>query len=152
MPLNRVATNVSKLARAVVASVHVLQPTRVLEVDGSEHCWSNCDPELVRRVIDNLVVNALKHTPIAGRVRVVVSRSRKGVSIAVQDEGPGITPAKRAEIYQLFGAAGVQSENGYDSWGLGLAFCKLAIEAHGGTIRVDDAKERGSVFVVELPD
>ena len=103
------------------------------------------------RVIENLVSNAMKHTDIEGRVRVVVSGSGGKASIAVTDEGPGVPPSKRIRIFQPYNAEALRSKAGYVSSGLGLAFCRLAVEAQGGAIRVEDGTPRGSVFVVELP-
>ena len=54
------------------------------------------------------------------------------------------------QLIEPFSASEVRSAIGYESWGLGLAFCRLAVEAHGGTIRVADGHPRGSIFVLEL--
>src|SRR5262249_44766180 len=110
-----------------------------------------CDAELTRRIIENLVSNAVKHTPVEGRVSVVVSGTGERVSIAVRDEGPGVPPDKRNRIFEPFGAEGLRSATGYESSGLGLTFCRRAAEAQGGTIRVEDGTPHGGVFVVELP-
>jgi len=84
-------------------------------------------------------------------VRVVISGSRDTASIAVHDEGPGVPPEKRTRIFAPHSAEALRSATGYESSGLGLAFCKLAVEVQGGAIRVEDGTPRGSVFVVELP-
>src|SRR5438445_199053 len=75
--------------------------------------------------------------------------------------GCGTTPAaktsskspteKRTRIFEPYSAEGLLSATGYESSGLGLAFCRLAVEAQGGAIRVEDGTPRGSVFVLELP-
>lgn len=151
MPVHRSVTDLSALARSVVTAFRILQPTRdiAVEADGDPAC--NCDPELTRRIIENLVSNAMKHTEIKGRVRVVISGSRDTAAIAVHDEGSGVPPEKRTRIFEPHSAEALRSATGYESSGLGLAFCKLAVEAQGGAIRVEDGTPRGSVFVVELP-
>ncbi len=151
MPVHRSVTDLSALAQSVVTAFRILQPTRdiAVEADGDPAC--NCDPELTRRIIENLVSNAMKHTEIKGRVRVVISGSRDTASIAVHDEGSGVPPEKRTRIFEPHSAEALRSATGYESSGLGLAFCKLAVEAQGGAIRVEDGTPRGSVFVVELP-
>ena len=93
----------------------------------------------------------MKHTEIEGRVRVVISGSPDRAYIAVHDEGPGVPPEKRARIFEPYSAEGLRSATGYESSGLGLAFCRLAAEAQGGAIRIEDGTPRGSIFVVELP-
>jgi signal transduction histidine kinase len=151
MPVRRSVTDLSALAHSVVTSVHIVQPTRDIAVETCGDSACNCDPELTRRIIENLVSNAMKHTEIEGRVRVVISGSRNRTYIAVHDEGPGVPPEERTRIFEPFSAEGLRSATGYESSGLGLAFCRLAVEAQGGAIRIEDGTSRGSVFVVELP-
>jgi len=151
MPVRRSVTDLSALAYSVVSAIHVLQPARDLAVEMRGDCSCNCDPELTRRIIENLVSNAMKHTELKGRVRVVISGSRDTASIAVHDEGPGVPPEKRTRIFAPHSAEALRSATGYESSGLGLAFCRLAVEAQGGAIRIEDATPRGNVFVVELP-
>ena len=151
MPVKRSVTDLSKLAYSAVTLVRQIQPRREISVETHGDTVCNCDPELTRRIIDNLVSNAMKHTEVAGRVRVDVTGSWDKVAIAVSDEGSGVPEEKRARIFERYSAEGLQSTTGSESSGLGLAFCRLAAEAQGGTIRVEDATPRGSVFVVELP-
>jgi signal transduction histidine kinase len=151
MPVRRSLTDLAALALSVVTAIRVIQPTRDIAVETRGDTACNCDPELTRRIIENLVSNAMKHTEIDGRVRVVISSSPDKVYIAVNDEGPGVPLEKRARIFEPFSAEGLRTANGYDSSGLGLAFCRLAAEAQGGSIRIEDGTPRGNVFVVELP-
>ena len=151
MPVRRSVTDLAALADSVVTSLRILQPTRDIAVESIGDSSCNCDPELTRRVIENLVSNAMKHTVIEGRVRVVVSATGNKAFIAVKDEGPGVPPEKRARVFQPYSAEGLWSKAGYASSGVGLAFCRLAIEAQGGVIRIEDGTPLGSVFVVELP-
>ena len=60
-------------------------------------------------------------------------------------------PEKRSRIFEPYSAEGLRSAAGYESSGLGLAFCRLAVEAQGGAIRIEDGTPSGSVFIVELP-
>ncbi|HEV3061780.1 MAG TPA: HAMP domain-containing sensor histidine kinase [Vicinamibacterales bacterium] len=151
MPVRRSVNDLSVLAYSVVTAVRVLQRTRDIAVETLGDSTCSCDPELTRRIIENLVSNAMKHTPIKGRVRVVVSGSRSSASIAIHDEGPGVPLEKRTRIFEPYSAERLRSVTGYESSGLGLAFCKLAVEAQGGAIRIEDGTPRGSIFVVELP-
>ena len=151
MPVRRIRTDIAALSASVVAAARVLQPTRdiAVETHGDPDC--SCDPELTRRIIDNLVSNAMKHSELDGRVRVIVSGLDGTVRIAVTDEGAVVPPEKRARIFEHFSAESLQSASGYESSGLGLAFCRLAALAQGGSIRVENGTQRGNAFVVELP-
>ena len=151
MPVQRSVTDLSALAHSVVTAVRILQPTRDIAVETRGDSACVCDAELTRRIIENLVSNALKHTNIDGRVRVVISGSQDRAYIAVHDDGPGVPPEKRTRIFEPYSAEGLRSATGHESSGLGLAFCRLAVEAQGGAIRIEDGAPRGSVFVVELP-
>ena len=151
LPVNRSIANVSALANAVVSTMRVLQPTRDLGVETHGDTVCNCDPELTRRIIENLVSNAMKYTAIDRPVQVVVSGAADRVSIAVRDQGPGVQASRRPRIFEPFTTDRLLSPSGHESTGIGLVFCRLAAETQGGTIRVEDGSPRGSVFIVELP-
>ncbi|MCA9972043.1 MAG: GAF domain-containing protein [Anaerolineales bacterium] len=114
------------------------------------------DADMLRRVFVNLLDNALKFTPAGGRVTVTAVAAgplpdhEPGVRCTVADTGPGIPPAQRDQIFDRYmrtnrGGAQVRGT------GLGLTFCKLAVEAHAGQIWVEDAPGGGSCFVLTLP-
>jgi len=84
-------------------------------------------------------------------VRVVITGLLDRVRLAVSDAGPGVPANERSRIFEPYSAGGLRSAAGLASSGLGLAFCRLAAEAQGGTIRLEDGVQGGSVFVVELP-
>jgi len=112
------------------------------------------DSDLLSRTIDNLLSNAIKHAPPSTQVRLtldVVDRKpgtqQPTVRIRVSDEGTGVGDEVRPHLFESF-ASEVGSPRG-SAIGLGLAFCKMAIEAHHGRIFLDDSP-KGSVFVVEL--
>jgi signal transduction histidine kinase len=148
--VHKVEVDLVTLAHEVVESFRVLQPGRGIVVLGRSEALCNCDLELMRRVLENLVSNAIKHGPQYGSVLVVLSKSAGIVRLTVQDEGPGIPPERREAIFEPFNAKALRTR-GYESSGLGLTFCRLAVHAQGGTIRVHDAHPCGTAFVVELP-
>lgn len=112
----------------------------------------SADVDLLRRVIENLLDNALRHAPERSEIRIAAMQREGAVEIRVADAGPGISPEMREKIFDRF--VRVESDERVvtrTGRGLGLTFSKLAIEAHGGTIWVEDAKP-GAVFCVRLPD
>jgi signal transduction histidine kinase len=104
----------------------------------------------VRRVLENLVTNALKFTPSGGLVEVSLSSSDGNIRVSVRDSGPGIPPEYHETIFEKFGQ--VQGEGQQLGTGLGLAFCKLAVTAHGGEIGVESEVGKGSTFCFTLPN
>jgi len=151
MPLKKASTDLTKLATEVRTELLTMEPGRVIEVAASSPVTASCDAALIRRVVTNLVSNAIKHTPTGGMIRILVKPIDGRVRVAVQDEGDGVPEAARERIFEKFGAVSVREGQSYHSVGLGLSFCKLAVEAHGGTIGVESATPRGSVFSFEIP-
>jgi signal transduction histidine kinase len=109
------------------------------------------DIDLLRRVLENLLDNAIRHAPSGSLVRVVASPAPDGVELRVADAGKGIAPEMRDKVFERFvqvDGSAVASRSGR---GLGLTFCKLAVESHGGSIWIEDAAP-GAVFCVRLPN
>jgi signal transduction histidine kinase len=106
------------------------------------------DPDLFRRVIENLIDNAIRHAPEGTIVSVTAAPTETGAVVRVADQGIGVPEAQRALVFERFAQAEV---TGRANRGLGLSFCKLAVEAHGGQIWIEDAAP-GAVFCVRLPD
>jgi signal transduction histidine kinase len=116
------------------------------------------DVNLFRRVLDNLISNALKFSPQGSRITLQASCKAPNkvsenpvVCIQVLDEGPGIPADHRDSIFNKFEIVGLRKK-GISQIGLGLAFCKMVMDAHGGTISVGDNKPRGAVFTIEIGD
>ncbi|HEU4327935.1 MAG TPA: PAS domain-containing sensor histidine kinase [Roseiflexaceae bacterium] len=108
------------------------------------------DAPLLRRVIENLVGNALKFTPHGGTVTIGVGQSSPdALELWVRDNGPGIPVDQHARIFEKYGQ--VRGSDRRSGTGLGLTFCKLVVEAHGGLIGVREAPGGGSVFWLTLP-
>jgi two-component system, sensor histidine kinase and response regulator len=110
-----------------------------------------CDPALIGRVVTNLVGNALKFTPKRGNVTVASAQSGNAVQVRVVDTGRGIPPELHNKIFEKFCQADARKQREKYSAGLGLTFCKLAVEAHGGRIGLESEVGKGSTFWFELP-
>ncbi|MGH7623956.1 MAG: ATP-binding protein [Gemmatimonadaceae bacterium] len=111
------------------------------------------DRRLLRRVFANLLQNALVHTTRGVAIGLSARRDlAAGVVFAVSDSGPGIPPEYQEVIFRKFERVQRADARGGRSSGLGLAFCKLAVEAHGGRIWVQSTVGRGSQFFVMLPE
>jgi signal transduction histidine kinase len=137
-PRDLVQQAIDELAmRATTASVRVHAHISATEMQA--------DPDLMKRVLVNLIDNAIRHSPEDSDVRVSVEDREDGVELAVIDAGRGIAVEERDTVFERF-----QSAGGATNRGLGLAFCKVAVEAHRGRIWVEDAAP-GAVFRVKIP-
>jgi len=99
------------------------------------------------RVLDNLLANALRHTPAGGSVTLSAHRTPERIAIAVIDSGQGIPYSKQALIFQPFVQIGARRGGA----GLGLAICKEIVQQHRGEIRVSSVPRRGATFTILLP-
>ncbi|MBT9544607.1 MAG: response regulator [Candidatus Sericytochromatia bacterium] len=109
------------------------------------------DHDLIRRVIINLLSNALKFTPRGGEIKIQAETGADRLIVAVQDSGLGIPEELQAKIFEKFGQAELRQENRRYSTGLGLTFCRMVVEAHGGKIGVSSQMGQGSRFEFVLP-
>jgi signal transduction histidine kinase/DNA-binding response OmpR family regulator len=109
------------------------------------------DPVHLRRVIDNLVGNALKFTPSGGRVLVCLAQAGGNVVLEVSDTGIGIPPEQQPRIFDRFYQIDGSTTRRYGGVGLGLALVKEIVESHGGRVSVMSREGQGSTFRVILP-
>jgi len=100
-------------------------------------------------VLINLLENAVKYTRGGGSITVSASRQEQAVLVSVSDSGAGIAARDQQRIFDKF--ARVEEDGRPKGLGLGLAFCRLAVEAHGGRIWVESVEGRGSTFSFTLP-
>ena len=107
------------------------------------------DGDMIARVITNLIENAIKYTPSGGKITVSTKPMRGGVAVSVADTGPGMSAEEQTQIFDKYTRLHNQSSPG--GLGLGLAFCRLAVEAHNGRIWVESEPGKGSVFSFLLP-
>lgn len=127
-----------------------VRTTRKLEMSVPEKpVVVSADGDLLRRVLQNLVGNALKFAPANTSVRLDVKPSDSNVRVSISDSGCGIAPEHQSRLFTKFGQ--VSKRGPRVGTGLGLVFCKLAIEAHGGRIGVDSEVGKGSSFWFEIP-
>ncbi len=109
------------------------------------------DPECLQRLLLNLIDNALKYSPSGSHTRIMARSEGSGVRLEVRDQGEGIPEAMREQIFGKFVRLDEGSADLRSGSGLGLAFCRMAAEAHEGRIWVEDNTPKGSVFVLEIP-
>jgi signal transduction histidine kinase len=149
MYLDEVVDDVVRAARVVAATrdvsilAHCVQPAPFTG-----------DEDLVRRLLLNIVDNAIRYSPPGGTVRVALDHAGGAYRVSVTDEGPGIAPDAQSRIFERFYRADAAraSNGGRDGGaGLGLALARWIARAHDGDIALAASSRIGSTFVVTLP-
>ena len=147
MYLDEVIDDVVRAARIVAGTRNVTVESAVVP-----SAAFTGDEELVRRMIANLVDNAVSHAPDGTAVRVELDETDAGFAIAVKDQGAGIPPDIRAHIFErFFRGDASRRTSAQDGAGLGLALARWTARAHGGDVVVARSSSSGSTFVVTLP-
>jgi signal transduction histidine kinase len=130
----------------IAAQSHEVSLSAALDVDRVRG-----DEDLLRRTLANLVENAVRHAPQGSEVKVTSTKHADGVEIRVSDSGAGVPPSLRDRIFDPFVQLDAQGDATRSGRGLGLAFCKLAVECQGGSIWLEEGRP-GAVFALRLPD
>jgi signal transduction histidine kinase len=157
LELNRKVVDLSGIIHDVVEQFRVKLDTANLRLTVSEQSGTpnpRADRELIKRIIANLLNNAIRHTPKEGEIRIDVRGSEEAlVLFSMADSGAGIPEELQEGIFDTFTQVkSVSTQSRFGSYGLGLAFCRMALEAHGGRIWVESkGAGRGSTFTFVLP-
>jgi signal transduction histidine kinase len=149
MPIKKEEHNLVDTLQATMDSMIAMAGERRLRLDASAPMLALYDQDIMGRLVANLLANAFKFTPLDGEITVTVAGDAEFVRVTVADNGRGIAREHHQIIFEKFGQAGEQRSS--LGTGLGLSFCKLAVEAHGGRIGVDSELGRGSIFWFTLP-
>jgi len=151
MPLQLQDHDVAQIAREAANRFTPVLRARTLRCEmAPTPVLVSCDANVIRRILENLISNALKFTRSDGTIRINVRRNGADVTISVSDNGEGIPPNEQEHIFQKFGQTHSGGKHRH-STGLGLAFCRLAVEAHHGKIGVESEPGKGSTFWFTLP-
>jgi two-component system, OmpR family, sensor kinase len=122
-----------------------------IDVDAPDSGSVAADPDLLRRVMDNLIDNATRHSPAGTGVRLTGAPAPGGWSIEVRDEGPGIPAVARASLFERFARADDARPRDGGGAGLGLALSRAIAESHGGRLELVSPNGRGATFRLFLP-
>jgi signal transduction histidine kinase len=142
----REPTDVGEMVRRVAREAPGMD-THPVRIDG-EQLLANIDPAKVERIVENLLVNASRHTPGGTPVHVSVRASDDGIVLVVEDEGPGVPEELRSTLFDPFRQGPTAAGRGV---GIGLSLVRSFAELHGGSANIEDRDGGGARFVVLLP-
>jgi len=149
--LNRTAVDLDQLCRDVTAEIQWIagEKHRILFFGDGQCQTAYIDEDLIRRVLINLLTNAVKYSPEGGKVLFMLNREDDDALIEVTDNGIGIPDSDIEHLFQTFHRAG--NVGSIPGTGLGLTLVKQAAELHGGTIQVVSTEGVGTTFTIRLP-
>lgn len=139
-----------EVVEQAVASIRVSAPGRAVDLNGRGPVTVVGDVRRMRQVVDNLLVNAVNHTPETASVAVGVRLDGADAVITVSDDGPGIDPAVASRIFEPFYRSDPSRARATGGAGLGLAIVAAIVEAHGGQVRLLEGTT-GATFEVRIP-
>jgi PAS domain S-box-containing protein len=150
MPITLIEADLNRVIHdALKKQVTLLGASRLVVEFGEMPIPVRCDTGVTSRIVTNLVSNALKFSPEKTAVKVRVTLKKAKAHVSITDAGPGIPKKAHRMIFEKFGQ--VEGTRQLHSSGLGLTFCKLAVEAQGGVIGVESEPGQGSTFWFALP-
>ena len=152
MMLNPDEHDVGDLARQAMENVGAdsVEPDVVLEMPGISMPVL-CDGPLVQRILENLLSRAIKASPRDGRVTLRILPCSTGPIVRISDQGPALPRELHTKMFERFGQVDLHKEGRKCSSALGLAFCKLAVDAHGGRIGVESEEGKGNTIWFTIP-
>ena len=150
-PLERQPLEFSRLVQETCTGFAAVANERAVRLDvmAPGPLWVQGDRRLLVRVIANLLDNAIKHTPVEGRIQVQVERQDSHVRLVVHDTGPGIPADVISSLFERFFKPHAATDG--HSTGLGLGLCRWIVEGHQGRLDVTSAPGAGATFIVRLP-
>ncbi|MCU4156044.1 hypothetical protein J1N10_08645 [Carboxylicivirga sp. A043] len=148
--------DIRQLANEAIDEVRFLLKDNQIEIINlTQHLQLSVDKDIIRRVYINLLTNAIKYSKVSGKITLRSKLSDEAkentLLLSVQDEGIGIQKEHRESIFDLYLQVKTQKSGMANSNGLGLNFCKIAVNEHGGKIWVESEVGKGATFFFEIP-
>ena len=150
-PLDLSPIDLVPVVEKAASAARVASPDHAIDVTRPEGLVVGCDGERIRQVVDNLLANAVRHSPPGGAVGVRVSAEDDGAMIEVLDRGPGIPPGDAERIFEPFYRADRSRARTTGGVGLGLAIVAAIVRSHGGSVGVRANPAGGACFWIRLP-
>jgi two-component system OmpR family sensor kinase len=150
-PRTMTSVDLTAVLAASVAAARVRAQDRIVGLDTPDVLTTTGDPDELRQVFDNLLANALTHTPKTSHVRVKVQSVGEFAEVTVSDDGPGLTGEQVSRVFDRFYRADSDRNRATGGTGLGLAIVQSVVLAHGGSVDCVSSSDGPTTFTVLLP-
>jgi len=156
MPVTLTENNLYNICVKAMGEVHYAATEKDIDIRNlvSPVFQVNADTEILIRILVNLLTNAVKHTPINGHIEIKAQPEGSGqafIKCSISDTGSGIPAEMQQKVFEKFSQVESNTRQAHGSTGLGLTFCKMAVEAHGGSIGIDKNYSGGTSIFFTLP-
>jgi signal transduction histidine kinase len=154
LPLNKRRTDLTALCMGTLSRFEPQTRAKGLHLAGDcpeRTIEANVDPERIRQILDNLMQNAIRHTPPNGAIQISLQSENHDLIIQVRDSGPGIPEAALPHLFERFYRVDKGRDRTSGGTGLGLAIARQLAEAHDGSLTAANNPEGGAVFTLHLP-
>jgi len=153
MDVEKQNCSLAQISNNAIEDVSFLAQQKDIEIINriSRQTGVNADKDIIERVFENILTNAIKYTPINGKIVVDEEISTKFINVKISDSGQGIPANQLHQIFEKFVQVQAVESGTVRSTGLGLTFCKMAVESHGGEIKVESVINEGTTFSFTLP-
>jgi hypothetical protein len=155
LSITRLRTELTRIVSGALDTLRISAEAKGVELEarlGDEPVPINGDPDRIRQIVTNLVVNGIKFTPAGGRVTVSVNDLGDEAELVVEDTGEGISPEFLPHVFDRFRQASVGDSRRHAGLGLGLSIVQHLVQRHHGTVRAESAGVgQGAKFIVTLP-
>lgn len=149
--LSRQRVDLAAICYEAVTYLRGISAGRTITYDTNGDCSAMVDPERLKRVVANLLQNAVQHTAPGGTIGVTVGRHERECTIAVSDNGTGIPPEHVPHVFDPLNRADFDRARATGGAGLSLSIARAIVEAHDGRIELESAEGKGSTFTIHLP-
>ncbi|MEI7594284.1 MAG: two-component regulator propeller domain-containing protein [Bacteroidota bacterium] len=152
MKLELLPCNISSMCSIALQDVEVFIDDKSLQIENNipAEFMANADQDIIVRVLMNLITNAIKYSPNGGKLEFSAVKQDSFIKIGVKDNGEGISKELQESVFEKFSQVKAKSIGAARSTGLGLTFCKLAVESHGGKIWIESELGKGASFFFTL--
>jgi signal transduction histidine kinase len=141
--------NLEMLVQEVVAALRFIYGDRFVVISNSS-IKSYCSPKEIRRVIENVAINAVKYGAVSLPITLTLQQTETQISLTIHNQGNPIATEAQSILFQQFRRATSTKEQA--GWGLGLFLARSIIEAHQGTIEIESTESKGTSFIIKLPN
>lgn len=149
MQLQLTYCDIAEVIKEVQLQVATTHAVRFQTFGTSAKGW--WDRDILKRVIENLVGNAVKYGDMTRPIRISFAEAYERLILMVHNEGQPIPPQEQEDVFQIFKRAQAALQGNIRGWGIGLPFVRSAAESHGGSIGIDSTPERGTTLTLDIP-